>query len=715
MNDMIVKIKQGHMKPEDIPIKQDAAQAFLKSIGNMGTPLPSLNNPSGAKTKGHPGAKTTADNSAAAPGGNAALTQLLNNAQYLKWNIDVSIGFDPNAALRGRMLERLEQIEKTLTNLVISETPPTPQMYSIYRKEIETIQQMLQSQISDNTSTIITDPLPTAYTRFDTEQQAPTEDQPPSANYTRDLSASMPDAVPTNGSLPNGRVSMMGPDRVRGDGRVQLRNMPSPTYTSANDSNYGTATPSENTSTVYTMPPHHTPTCPSPPSSTMFALPMTYGAITPDMMNQKQSSFNAQPSYNTTHTVIPNVNAMYTPPPVATVPVYMTAYSPSLPGVSATASGAQVSKPANFIPTAVPSNIPEVVPQAPPAVTRTAATKAKISFLNTLLANESDPAIKDAIQKNITGQNNFLSMEDENDNKPVQDGIGEYIYAFVQSLPHTYSFKDLQAAYTGPAPNKTNTVYITNMLSDVVTAKIPPFTPGTSQVAVCDNTKASPTCQLMSYRQFSAQYPKYKPAQNTQLQAIGNIAIDYSNGNKPMPVKQFYAIYDSTQKHAMVVTDYMYTMMTKSGQPIPPSVTLKPLTLGHPLTFGASTIEGFESSNSTFPYAGPQADSKIRPGFTMNDASIANRASASAFDPSTIGRADYKQRALELCRQVGQADLAPPDNFGCIAKPDEVSEDYSWKGNYQMVCNRLGDTWGGWYPEMVGCPTPNPTAKFQGH
>ena len=108
-----------------------------------------------------------------------------------------------------------------------------------------------------------------------------------------------------------------------------------------------------------------------------------------------------------------------------------------------------------------------------------------------------------------------------------------------------------------------------------------------------------------------------------------------------------------------------------------------------------------------------QYDSMMRPGFQMNDDSLAQRASASAFDPSTVGGPNWKKRAQELCEQVGSAGLAPPGNFGCIEDDSTVSKDYSWKGNYEMVCNRLGDTWGGWYPEMMGCPPP--TNKFQSH
>jgi hypothetical protein len=119
-------------------------------------------------------------------------------------------------------------------------------------------------------------------------------------------------------------------------------------------------------------------------------------------------------------------------------------------------------------------------------------------------------------------------------------------------------------------------------------------------------------------------------------------------------------------------------------------------------------------SKSGFPNGEDSPDTAVRPGFPMNDDTIARRASASAFDPSTVGGLDYKQRALELCRQAQVAQLGDSASLGCIKNPSEVSADYSWKGNYAMVCNRIGDTWGGWYPEMFGCPKYDPTSKFKG-
>lgn len=106
------------------------------------------------------------------------------------------------------------------------------------------------------------------------------------------------------------------------------------------------------------------------------------------------------------------------------------------------------------------------------------------------------------------------------------------------------------------------------------------------------------------------------------------------------------------------------------------------------------TIESPISSN----------DWRIRPGFEPTQDYIEKRASAASFDDS-LAVPDYKKRVKFLCQQIRDAELGDPREFGCIEKQDEdVNPDYSWRGNYKMVCSRLGTTWGDWYPEMFGCP-----------
>jgi hypothetical protein len=101
---------------------------------------------------------------------------------------------------------------------------------------------------------------------------------------------------------------------------------------------------------------------------------------------------------------------------------------------------------------------------------------------------------------------------------------------------------------------------------------------------------------------------------------------------------------------------------------------------------------------------------------TMNmgnmDAMIKHRGSYASFDTDKVGGLDYKTRVQDMCQQIQASGLGNAENFGCIKDPKTVSASYSWKGNYQMVCSRLADTWGAWYPQMYGCPAVDPTKKF---
>jgi hypothetical protein len=84
---------------------------------------------------------------------------------------------------------------------------------------------------------------------------------------------------------------------------------------------------------------------------------------------------------------------------------------------------------------------------------------------------------------------------------------------------------------------------------------------------------------------------------------------------------------------------------------------------------------------------------------------IQNRASNASFK-DVIHTSDYKGRVKFLCSQIQGSGLGDPKEFGCT-DPAVVGPDYSWHGNYKMVCSRLGHTWGDWYPEMFGCPREN--------
>lgn len=196
---------------------------------------------------------------------------------------------------------------------------------------------------------------------------------------------------------------------------------------------------------------------------------------------------------------------------------------------------------------------------------------------------------------------------------------------------------------------------------------------------------------------------------------LTNLAISET----PLP-KEMYDIYKQELKTIQTIMksskhnenapriDLPNTISTRLEAPFP--------TADYPSSAQLMTAQGgnMGTSKGQFPNGEASPDTEIRPGFSMTDDTIARRASASAFDPGSVGGPDYKKRSQELCNQIQSAQLGDPANFGCIKNPSEVSSEYSWKGNYDMVCNRIGDTWGAWYPEMFGCKKHDPTAKFKG-
>jgi hypothetical protein len=108
----------------------------------------------------------------------------------------------------------------------------------------------------------------------------------------------------------------------------------------------------------------------------------------------------------------------------------------------------------------------------------------------------------------------------------------------------------------------------------------------------------------------------------------------------------------------------------------------------------------------------PSPDTFVRPGAPLTDEQIQARGSASAFDESTVGGLDYRVRAKDVCRQLKEV-YGTSQDFGCIADPDSVSPEYSWRGNFQMICSRIGDMWGSDEGGKYGCPPYNPNAKFR--
>ena len=91
------------------------------------------------------------------------------------------------------------------------------------------------------------------------------------------------------------------------------------------------------------------------------------------------------------------------------------------------------------------------------------------------------------------------------------------------------------------------------------------------------------------------------------------------------------------------------------------------------------------------------------PDYETMQSNIINRGANASFDTYTVGGLNYKERVKNMCSQIHNIGLTDARELGCIQDQDSVSDSYSWKGNYEMVCSRLKTLWGDWYPEMLGC------------
>ncbi len=187
----------------------------------------------------------------------------------------------------------------------------------------------------------------------------------------------------------------------------------------------------------------------------------------------------------------------------------------------------------------------------------------------------------------------------------------------------------------------------------------------------------------------------------------------YAYNDQPIP----YSLQNAFRKELAYLTNTLQQSYEPSFNPELDSLYTENTRISEDNRDNHINSENSEEYETYNPYSNTSttnADAMIRPGFIMTDETIKHRGSAASFDDSLVGGADYKQRSRDLCRQIKSAQLGDPANFGCIENQDEVSSSYSWKGNFEMVCNRLGDTWGSWYPEMFGCPTYDSTARYKG-
>ncbi len=183
-----------------------------------------------------------------------------------------------------------------------------------------------------------------------------------------------------------------------------------------------------------------------------------------------------------------------------------------------------------------------------------------------------------------------------------------------------------------------------------------------------------------------------------RLENLEKRILSYSSAGVPVPAE----VRELAKKELQLINQQIGKAAAETFAPPPPTMPL-----------GESTRIPTYTTSVRDPRV-YDTDVFVRPGSILSDDQIANRANFANYWKMQAGSLDYKKRVDHLCSQIQSAGLGNPAEFGCITDPTTVSRDYSWKGNWDMVCSRVGNTWGAWYPEMFGCPRPNPDDKYDG-
>ncbi len=101
------KLVRKQIDPRDLPIEAESARKFL--AGLSASTVPPLLTPGGATPK------TAAGPAAVMQDSN--VQKLLEQAKDLRWNLQISVGYDPAVRQRGQLLQRLDTVEKRLQQL----------------------------------------------------------------------------------------------------------------------------------------------------------------------------------------------------------------------------------------------------------------------------------------------------------------------------------------------------------------------------------------------------------------------------------------------------------------------------------------------------------------------------------------------------------------------------------------------------------------------
>jgi len=184
-----------------------------------------------------------------------------------------------------------------------------------------------------------------------------------------------------------------------------------------------------------------------------------------------------------------------------------------------------------------------------------------------------------------------------------------------------------------------------------------------------------------------------------RMKALEDKLFTYANSGIPIPPSTVELL-----KKELAILGALVGMPSAASTYCPtdslPSVSTRSMPGGEP---PYPTLDQMDRAS------GPGMSAFAALGLTTDQ--IARRGSESSFDESKVGGFDYKARSIEVCRQL-KSVYGYNATFGCIQDPESVGPEYSWRGNFRMICNHLGEVWGGRAGEQYGCPPFDPAAKF---
>jgi hypothetical protein len=127
------KVIRKQMNPRDIPIEPESARKFL--AGLTSSAIPPLITPGGGTPS-----NAAAPAAIASMTGNPMVQQLLDQAKNLRWNMQVTVGYDPVVAQREKLMERLNNVEKRLQELSVqSESNAQKREYMTLYNELKAL------------------------------------------------------------------------------------------------------------------------------------------------------------------------------------------------------------------------------------------------------------------------------------------------------------------------------------------------------------------------------------------------------------------------------------------------------------------------------------------------------------------------------------------------------------------------------------------------